>query len=595
MSDIIFDCEYCHHQLIVDASGRGLKFPCPECGKVVQAPVSSAGELIQLEQPPFELSPDSCLYEFQCPSCAKGIKVTEAQFKSVIPCPFCSAKVRVPSNSSMLFRVSVMSPIPMDDSEYAEDDVTTVAPSTVTDESPRPHSSTESKIGASLPCVLAESSSGSDSSLKENPSGETQKGIGSELKKRCVLCAVAGLVLLAFFGCLVFGYRHFVTNLNLKKQLNEMIQRDIRSKRLAKYQQIATNKRLEAERKRIFAEAEERKRIEEVELSKRQAAERKQREEYARQVQERRERMARIPQDLHLVERTEREVEPLIKQLQFKEAFDRICGETNKLLTKEGLEKCDILQERVGRIEAFHSNLSHKANGYRLARGKKIDSSNIESLNMSGKNFSWADIYLRRQEIVDDLVSGCVFNEKVLNDLSVQEKNRQILDAATCLSVFYADNLETMSKVKCSLYKVFTSSQEDGDAIARLFPEMHREFKSGRFNLDKEQAKYMVCSSCNGSRLCPTCGGESSSPCTTCKGSGSITKRVLTVCQNCGGKGWITPRRGSMPLMCTLCRKMGKTYGVEPSRCETCKGSGKMNCLTCGGRGDCVTCRGGGR
>lgn len=42
MSDIEFNCPYCNHSLVVDASGAGLTVNCPKCSKPIQIPAPRA-------------------------------------------------------------------------------------------------------------------------------------------------------------------------------------------------------------------------------------------------------------------------------------------------------------------------------------------------------------------------------------------------------------------------------------------------------------------------------------------------------------------------------------------------------------------------
>lgn len=48
-SDIVFDCEHCGHQLVIDVRGAGLTVTCTECGEPVEVPIPEGMEVADLD------------------------------------------------------------------------------------------------------------------------------------------------------------------------------------------------------------------------------------------------------------------------------------------------------------------------------------------------------------------------------------------------------------------------------------------------------------------------------------------------------------------------------------------------------------------
>lgn len=51
-NDIVFDCPFCGHELVVSKKGAGLNVPCPECGKLVAVPALASVSSSWVPPPP---------------------------------------------------------------------------------------------------------------------------------------------------------------------------------------------------------------------------------------------------------------------------------------------------------------------------------------------------------------------------------------------------------------------------------------------------------------------------------------------------------------------------------------------------------------
>lgn len=54
-TDIVFDCPYCGHGLVIDNRGAGLVIACANCGKPVQVPIPEGMDISDLDQGPENL------------------------------------------------------------------------------------------------------------------------------------------------------------------------------------------------------------------------------------------------------------------------------------------------------------------------------------------------------------------------------------------------------------------------------------------------------------------------------------------------------------------------------------------------------------
>lgn len=54
-TDIVFDCPYCGHGLVIDNRGAGLVIACASCGKPVQVPIPDGMDISDLDQGPENL------------------------------------------------------------------------------------------------------------------------------------------------------------------------------------------------------------------------------------------------------------------------------------------------------------------------------------------------------------------------------------------------------------------------------------------------------------------------------------------------------------------------------------------------------------
>jgi uncharacterized Zn ribbon protein len=600
MGDITFYCNHCSHQLIVDAKGIGLKVPCPECGKAVQIPPSSSAAPSQPENKHSAPASGLPMFEFQCPSCAKGVKVSESQIKTVMPCPFCCAKVRVPSSPSMLFRVSTESCDPAgavmtqpgDDlvtpSRGSEDASDVPIAKLAGDGSQTPQAAKSPHEEGLIRGLSGESPTGEEPNQPEKATEQRHP----HFWKRFVSGAAAFLLLVALLYAALLSYQHFAVKPHFESRKSEGDLREAKAKRVTKFERTAIEKKNIAEAKRTAELEESRRRQTEADEQRQRVEEQAKAAEEQKKAVEERTMAETIDKENTLLNTAEQNAVTLVKQLKFKEAQETLRVTTDHLKTKQGLEKAELLQDRIKRIEEFHTFLSKNVKDFKLAKGGIIDASDLSTLTISGKNVQWVDVYTDHKDILDDMINGRVFDEKSLNRLSGQEKNRLLVNVATCLSLFYPDSPDLISQTKQKLYKVFKTSQEDADTIKRLLPEFHNEYSSGRFKPICERCKTLVCPFCNGTKQCASCKGRGGLICGTCKGQGSVANIMLEACTQCGGTGWYQNRPGEMRRFCALCKKTGRVRQNIPSICPTCDGKRQVTCTTCQGNLLCAPCKG---
>lgn len=99
------------------------------------------------------------------------------------------------------------------------------------------------------------------------------------------------------------------------------------------------------------------------------------------------------------------------------------------------------------------------------------------------------------------------------------------------------------------------------------------------------------------------------SPCISCAGSGSLSRRAEKTCADCKGKGWVECA-SQQEEICSHCKGNGKVPCVVKSSCGPCEGKGyligiieittsMLPCSACDGSGhtegeysNCPTCEG---
>jgi hypothetical protein len=146
------------------------------------------------------------------------------------------------------------------------------------------------------------------------------------------------------------------------------------------------------------------------------------------------------------------------------------------------------------------------------------------------------------------------------------------------------------------LRKPATTAEEAAESVRRV----QRLAALARTDLEKRHAEALL-DSIGKVRTCARCGGDSSSRCTACRGTG----RKSTFCGGCNGHGVvIRAGQGGGTFRCGVC--LGQR-GPTTTGCLSCSGTGRIRCASCpasrpppapseiASMADCPTCLGGGR
>jgi len=485
--------------------------------------------------------------EFQCPSCTKRVGIEESQIGSVLPCTHCAATVRVPSDRSLLFHVREVN-------DLVEKQFTPVI---------------------------------SSKKRARNP------------KSFVRWLMLIGFSLLLIGGALVgyIAHKQSLANMRIEFERLEKIEKE-RQDRVVEARRIDEEKQLTLEKQKKLIEAE-RVRLE-LEKQKKLAADQQREQERqqlaeaeARRIAEEKEKeeankLEYEQGEIALIRQTEKELIPVLKQAQFKEATENLRLIGTRLKTNKGKEEYVLSQERISCVQEFHKTIVSLATGFRFARGGIIESSNQTEITILGKKVLWSEIYATRPEIVNDLIEGLVLREQRNAKANITEKTKLITNAALCLFLLYSDVPSALDKSKRML--AMTLKEDPGNMITvkKLFPDIVEELSDIKYQPDCERCKERYCAQCRGKKVCMICTGTGVATCTSCGGQGQSSNRGLATCGRCGGSGF----RSEYGAACMTCKGTGSISQATLSACDSCSGKGRVRCGACQGARVCSACNG---
>ena len=180
---------------------------------------------------------------------------------------------------------------------------------------------------------------------------------------------------------------------------------------------------------------------------------------------------AKTEEEIAKVSDKEKEIIPMLKQLQFREAVRSLRTLSTALDTKGGLDAQAAVEERIKRIEEFHKYLVEKSPGYKSSKGWSIETADAKTVTVSGKKIPWTEIFETRMEIVAELVNGLVTNVQVTKNMRIRERTRLETNAALCLNMFYSEDSRYVDRAKQIATQAAANFEQDADIIKTLMPE----------------------------------------------------------------------------------------------------------------------------
>ena len=175
--------------------------------------------------------------------------------------------------------------------------------------------------------------------------------------------------------------------------------------------------------------------------------------------------------ELAKVRNAEREIVPMLKQLQIREATRLLRSLSSGIDTKGGLDAQAAVEERIKRIEEFHNYLVEKAPGFKSSRGWAIETADAKTMTVSGKKIPWSEIFETRMEIVAELINGLVMNVQATRNMRIRERTRLETNAALCLFMFYGDVPSAVDRARQIATQAADNFGQDADIIKSLMPE----------------------------------------------------------------------------------------------------------------------------
>ncbi len=96
-ADIVYDCPKCSYELAVGEESEGLSLFCPECNEDIKIPISS--KEVSLRSPLLgkrgQVSPSSVRAQTICPHCSEPLQVSDKMMGKKFNCPKCGNKIKI--------------------------------------------------------------------------------------------------------------------------------------------------------------------------------------------------------------------------------------------------------------------------------------------------------------------------------------------------------------------------------------------------------------------------------------------------------------------------------------------------------------------
>jgi hypothetical protein len=180
---------------------------------------------------------------------------------------------------------------------------------------------------------------------------------------------------------------------------------------------------------------------------------------------------AKTEGELGKMREKEKEIIPMLKQQQIREATRVLRMVTRELGTKGGLDALAAVEERIKRIEEFHKYMVGKAPGFKSSRGWSIEAADEKTVTVGGKKIPWGEIFESRMDIVADLVNGLVMNTQATKNMRLRERTKLEVNAALCLNMFYNHVPAAVDRAKQIATQAAENFEADADSIKKLMPE----------------------------------------------------------------------------------------------------------------------------
>ena len=184
---------------------------------------------------------------------------------------------------------------------------------------------------------------------------------------------------------------------------------------------------------------------------------------------------AKTEGEIGQVREKEKEIIPMLKQLQIREATRALGTLRRELETPGGLGALTAVEDRIKRLEEFHAFMVKKAPGFKSAKGWAIEAADDKTVTVGGKKIPWGEIFESRMEIVAELVNGLVMSSPATKTMRLRDRTRLETNAALCLKMFYNDVPAAVERAKKIATQAAENFKEDADTIKKLLPEFFDE------------------------------------------------------------------------------------------------------------------------
>jgi hypothetical protein len=178
-----------------------------------------------------------------------------------------------------------------------------------------------------------------------------------------------------------------------------------------------------------------------------------------------------------------------VRMLDFKGAREKISAYNSRVHSVRGAAYQLALSGQLAAAETFHQWISKRAEGFRLSRGGKIESSTPVNLRVGAQTYSWQRVYSERPEWVGDMINHLVLNALTTQELNIEERGLLLIQTVAFLSLYYPEKSEVTKKSEEMLALVLNNCANQVAYVGELFPEFYERYSTGVYFAVRETAE----------------------------------------------------------------------------------------------------------
>ncbi|MBP5319977.1 MAG: protein kinase [Kiritimatiellae bacterium] len=163
-----------------------------------------------------------------------------------------------------------------------------------------------------------------------------------------------------------------------------------------------------------------------------------------------------------------------IKALDFRNAARTLNDLADEVTGESALQALKIAQERVNRLEQFHTFLVEQTEkGYKVPAGWSVTSADKRNIVVNGHKLPWTDLYTKPEHTrrLVELINGLILSPTATKNMKLRERTQAMTNASLFLFTFYKDNASAKKMASDLATKAAEAFDLDADLIKQLVPE----------------------------------------------------------------------------------------------------------------------------